>query len=445
MAFGKSDEYKLNFTTFHNVINGELKATTQTHHTLNPSTLEHNPEAPLSIADDVEKAVKAAKNAAKLWVQEPWDVRKKALEGFIEALESLSEDFAQMLVWEQGKPPLWARHEVATAISFLRGFCALSLKEELVPALLTGNVFILKPSPFTPYSSLKLAELGMRFFPPGVFQALSGDDILGPILTAHPRIDMVSFTGSSSTGKQVMKACSEMLTRVTLELGGNDAAIICAHVDPAVAAAKVGTLSFVNSGQMCMVIKRAYVHEAIYDEFLAAMVEHVKSWKLGVDEVSFIGPLVKKIHFQRINNMIADIKETGLKIASEAVEASNENKGFYVPCTIIDNPPDSATIVQLEQFGPILPVLKWCEEDDVVHRINDSETGLGASIWTRNDAQALRLQKQLDTGNVWINTHAEIVQHTPFGGHKQSGLGVEWDVDGLKAYRNTKALYTRAF
>lgn len=161
------------------------------------------------------------------------------------------------------------------------------------PALITGNTIIIKPSPFTPYCDLKLGEIGMRIFPKGVFQVISGGDDLGPMLTEHPGIDKITFTGSIETGKLVMQSCSRTLKRVTLELGGNDAAIICEDVDIDVVVPKIATLAFLNSGQICMLVKRVYVHENIYDRFRDAIVEFAKTIKTGdgFEDGVLVGPL----------------------------------------------------------------------------------------------------------------------------------------------------------
>ncbi|KAI3390762.1 hypothetical protein diail_8700 [Diaporthe ilicicola] len=449
MALNNSNSTPLDFTTFHNVIDGKLVGTAKTRHTISPSTLEQNPPLSLSTAEDVDKAVAAAQKAAKQWAQVSWDERKKAVEGFIEALESHTEDFVQMLNKEQGKPLLWARHELATSSAFLKGFCGLSLSEEVLEDTPEGKISThytplgVVPSPFAPYCCMKLIELGTRFFPPGVLQALSGDNDLGPHFTAHPDVDMISFTGSGPVGKAIAKSCSATLKRVTLELGGNDPAIICADVDVAATATKVALFSFCNSGQICMAIKRVYVHESVYDEFLAALVKHVETLPVGVDETSFLGPVANEDNFNRLKALLGDIEKTRLKIAAGATQPLAEKKGFYLPATVIDDPPDDSVIVEQEQFGPILPLLKWSDESDVIQRANKTETGLGSSVWTRNEEQATRLRKQLKSGNVWINTHAEVVPNVPFAGHKQSGLGVEWGVEGMKSYCNLQAIYTR--
>ncbi|CAG9950230.1 unnamed protein product [Clonostachys rosea f. rosea IK726] len=373
---------------------------------------------------------------------------------------------------------MWARNEVGTALKFLKGYATLSpLQDETLedsaerkittsyvpvgiavgivpwnypiylasakigPALLTGNAFILKASPFTPYTSLKMAELAQRFFPPGVFQALSGDDSLGPMLTSHSNVNMVSFTGSIPTGKAIMKSCSGTLKRVVLELGGNDPAIVCADADPVSAAMRIGLFAFCNSGQICMSIKRIYVHESIYDQFLGVLVQHAGALRVGVGESDFLGPIATEPHF----NLLSGIKEARYSVVAGGTERLANKKGFYIPATIIDNPPEDSAIVQEEQFAPVIPVMKWSEESDVIQRANSTDAGLGASVWTRDDEQARRIASQLQAGNVWINTHAEIEPNTPFSGHKQSGLGVEHSVEGLKAYCNVRSIFRKPF
>ncbi|KAI0111155.1 aldehyde dehydrogenase [Nemania sp. FL0031] len=469
----------LDFTTFYNVIGGQLRKGEETRRTVNPATLDANPDVPISTPGDVDEAIRAAQQASKHWAQVSWSERKKALKNFIVALEAHADDFIRILIYEQGKPPLWAKQEFELSTSFLKGFCNLSLPPEttedtkernvvthyvpigvtvgvtpwnypvhsacgkLGPALLTGNAFILKPSPHTPYCSLKLAELGTHFFPPGVFQALSGNDNLGRLLTMHSGVNMVSFTGSASIGKKVMKQCSEALKRVTLELSGNDPAIVCADIDPVAVADKLTFFAFCNAGQICMSIKRVYVHDSVYDEVLSAMIKKTKSLKVGSDADSFLGPVANEAQFERLKGVYEDIETKGFKIAVGGTKPLQDRKGYFFPATVVDNPPDSATLVEQEQFGPVIPLLKWSDESDVIHRANNTDYGLGASVWTRDKSQATRIANQLEVGNVWINTHAETMPNTPFGGHKQSGIGTEWGVEGLKAYCNLRAVYTR--
>ncbi|KAI1120957.1 aldehyde dehydrogenase [Nemania abortiva] len=378
---------------------------------------------------------------------------------------------------QQGKPPMWAQNEISLSIQWLREFCNMSspgvviedTKErkvitrytplgivvgivpwnfsiqlacaKIAPAILTGNAFIWKPSPYTPYCSLKIAELGAKIFPPGVLQALSGDDNLGPWLTQHPDINMVSFTGSVNVGKQIMESCSKTLKRVTLELGGNDAAIICANVDPAVVASKIGLIAFANAGQICIAAKRVYVHESVYDSVLAALVAYTQDLKFGLAADSFLGPLSNKPQYERVKGLLADIKGAGLRVATGSTQPLRHMKGYFLAPTIIDNPPDDSRIVVEEQFGPVLPVMKWTDEHDVIRRVNATKLGLGASIWTGDSTEADRIASQLEVGNIWINCHAVMQPSTPFAGHKQSGFGVEMGDDGLKSYCNVQSIY----
>ncbi|KAI1854382.1 hypothetical protein JX265_012416 [Neoarthrinium moseri] len=472
----------LDFTKFYNVIDGKLVGTAKTRRAVNPSTEEELWEVPVSTQEDIDKAVAAAKKAQEAWAEVSWEDRRKAIHNFAAALEKQSGEFAKLLTTEQGKPLMFAQGEIAEAVRWLRTLSSYPEPQEtveesperkvsirytplgvavgIVPwnfpvqlasgkiaaALVTGNAFILKPSPFTPYCDLKMAELAQAFFPPGIFQALSGDDNLGPWLTAHPGIDKVSFTGSTATGKRVMESCAKTLKRVTLELGGNDPAIVCADADPAVVGPKVATMALFNSGQICIAVKRVYVHESIYPAVLAAMVEFVKSVRVGDghSEGVFMGPVNNKLQFDRVKNLLDDIEKTQLKIATGSTKTQADgSKGLFITPTIIDNPPEDSRIVVEEPFGPVFPVLKWTDEADVIKRANDTDMGLGASVWSQNMETAHRIAKKLKAGNVWINAHAEPQPEAPFGGHKHSGVGYEWGEGGLKAYCNAQSVYVK--
>ncbi|KAJ3565981.1 hypothetical protein NPX13_g7302 [Xylaria arbuscula] len=470
----------INFGKFFNSIDGKTSDTPgKSRRATNPSTSELNPEVPLSTLDDVNRAVEIAQKAAPLWAAVPWDERVDAVGRLADALEANAEDLAKLIMMQQGKPPMWAHHEITTSVQWLRGFCNLSPPgtviedteackittrytplgvvvgivpwnfsiqlacAKIAPALITGNVFIWKPSPYTPYCTLKVAELASNIFPAGVVQALSGDDNLGQWLTQHPGVNMVSFTGSAAVGKQIVASCSKTLKRVTLELGGNDASIVCSDVDPLEVASKIGLVAFANAGQICIAVKRVYVHESVYDSVLAAFVGYAKALKVGMDADSFIGPISNERQYERIKSLLTDIEQSGLVVAAGSTRPLLDKAGYFIAPTIIDNPPDDARIVVEEQFGPILPVMKWSDEDDVIKRVNLTEFGLGASVWTRDTSQADRIAARLEAGNVWVNCHAEMQPSTPFSGHKQSGLGVEMGEDGLKAYCNVQSVWKK--
>ncbi|KAI0904868.1 aldehyde dehydrogenase-like protein [Ustulina deusta] len=473
---------QVDFTTFNNVIGGELcnSSSGATRFAVNPATLEQNPQVPISTLEDVNRAIHLAQNATKAWANTSWSERQHALKGYTDAFEAYIELFARMLVKEQGKSLFEARFELQMGLGLLRGFCEMSLPDEVIEdsverrvitrytpvgivvgivpwnypimlacgkigsALVAGNAFILKPSPFAPYCNLKMAELGTHFFPPGIFQALSGEDNLGPWLTEHPQVNLVSFSGSGAVGKKVMRSCSSTLKRVILELGGNDPAIVCADVDPSVVAPKLGFFAFANSGQICAQPKRLYVHESVYADFRAAMIAYIEKISLEQGEQpGSIGPVSNAPQYERVKDLLADIKANQLTIATGDTEPLDTRSGFFLSPTLVDNPPDNSRIVVEEPFGPVLPLLKWSDETDVINRANSTEYGLGASVWSKDAGQAERIARQLEAGTVWINTHMEIGPKFPFGGHKQSGIGCEWGVEGLKGYCNLQTIHTR--
>ncbi|ORY70245.1 aldehyde dehydrogenase [Pseudomassariella vexata] len=469
------------FTKFQNVIDGKLVGTEKTRCSVNPSTLKDLPPVPVSTPADVDRAVEVAKKAQESWAEVPWTERRKAIHAFAAALESQIDDFSQMLTKEQGKPLGFANFEMQITLNCLRELANFPETEEtieetddkkviaryiplgvvvgivpwnfpiqlasvkLASALITGNTFILKSSPFTPYCSLKMAELAIPFFPPGVFQCLSGDDDLGPWLTAHPGVNKVTFTGSIATGKRVMESCSKTLKRVTLELGGNDPAIVCSDVDVVEVAPEIAGLALINSGQVCCAIKRVFVHESIYEALLKAMVEYAKGLNVGdgFQEGVWLGPVNNRLQYDRVKNLLEDIERTRLTVALGSTKVSTMGNGYFITPTIIDNPPDNSRIVVEEPFGPVFPVLKWSDEAEVIKRANDSDMGLGASVWTKDLVQAERIARKLQVGSVWINNHMAGQANAPFGGHKQSGVGVEYGEAGLKGYCDVQTLFLK--
>ncbi|KAJ5151587.1 hypothetical protein N7492_009882 [Penicillium capsulatum] len=469
----------LGFTTFHNVINNQLTSTATTRHSINPANSQPNPEVPVSTQGDLDRAVKAARDAFNGWSKTTFAERRAALAAYADAIESNADELAKTLTMEQGKPLGQSAMEVGMASTWVRGLSAIEIPEtiieeipdrkivqrytplgvagaivpwnfpvllavgKIVPAVYTGNAVIVKPSPFTPYCALKLAELATRFFPPGLVQCLSGDDTLGPMITEHPGIDKISFTGSIPTGKRVMASCANTLKRVTLELGGNDPAIICDDVDIDTVISKVGILSYLCSSQICMMIKRVYVHEKIYDTFLQKLVDFVKTLKVGAgtDPDVFVGPVQNKVQFDKAKELFSSIATEKLKAALGGT--IEDSSGYYINPTIIDNPPDSSRVVQEEPFAPILPLVKWSDEADVIARANAGDTGLAASIWSNDLDRAERIARQMQSGSVWVNSHFEVAPNVPFGGHKQSGIGVEWGLTGLLGYCNSQTLWLK--
>ncbi|KAH8669117.1 putative aldehyde dehydrogenase [Xylariales sp. PMI_506] len=467
-------------SNFRNTINGELKSTQETRHGVNPATGTANEPVPVSTSEDVDLAVAAAQDAFKSWGKTPFAERRERMLQFVESIEAHRDGFAKLLTKEQGKPIAFAHMEITSGLNWVKAFCALDLDDEvlresdehiilkrytpigasvgivpwnyplsltlakLAPAVLAGNPMIIKPSPFTPYCALKLGELAQQFFPAAVVQVLSGDDNLGPWLTAHPGPEKISFTGSTVTGKKVMEAAAKTMKRVTLELGGNDPAIVCKDVDVEATAQKVAFFSFLNSGQICLAIKRIYVHESIHEQFRDAMVKYVQTLKIGEghEEGVFMGPIQNATQYERVKGFFADVEWDNLHVA---VGGKNDeyNAGFFINPTIIDKPADDSRIVIEEPFGPIVPLLTWSDESDVIMRANSTRMGLGASVWSRDLDQAGRIARQLDAGTVWVNSHFELDPGVPYGGHKESGMGAELGRDGLLAFCNTQVLYLK--
>ncbi|KAG7289835.1 hypothetical protein NEMBOFW57_006212 [Staphylotrichum longicolle] len=401
-----------------------------------------------------------------------------------DTIEANLAGFTDLLMKEAGKPVSGANMELQFGLMHLRETAKLELEEEVIEdneertasvryvpigvgvgivpwiypvvlglgkldaAVLTGNTFIWKPSPYSPYTALKLGELAAKIFPPGVVQVLSGDEGLGPLLTAHPDVARISFTGSTATGKKVMAACAKTLKRLTLELGGNDAAIVCEDVDVAKVVQKVqiGPMAFLHAGQVCMEIKRLYVHEKIYSEFLKQLVDLVKQFKIGGagDTEAFFGPVQNRMQFNKLQNLYSEIPKQGWQVALGGIENQrSKTEGFFMPPTIIDNPPDDSRIVVEEPFGPIVPVLKWSDEEDVIARANNTNMGLGASVWSKDIDRARRMAKRLEAGSLWVNTHFELAPYVPFGGHKWSGVGMDWGTVGMKGWCNAQAIWVR--
>ncbi|KAH6668933.1 Aldehyde/histidinol dehydrogenase [Halenospora varia] len=469
----------LDFTSFSNIIDGKLVKTEFTRCGINPATGEELFPSPVSTSQDVDAAIKAARAAFKGWKKTSVEHRKQQLMAFSAALVAWKPDFAALLTKEQGKATFFAEQEVDFGAHWLAGTCALEMADEIVddtsemlvktrytplgvavgivpwnfpimllcgkiaPAILTGNCIIIKPSPFTPYCGIKIVELAQSFFPPGVVQVLSGNDNLGPWLTAHSGIDKISFTGSTATGKKVMESASKNLTRVTLELGGNDAAIVCSDVDIAAVAPQIAAFAFLNSGQVCIAVKRIYVHKDIYVSFRDAFVTCVEAFKVGngVEKDTFIGPVQNKPQYDRVTSFLDDIRDCGQKIATGGQVIHTKKDGMFIQPTVVDNPPDDSKIVMEEPFGPVVPLLQWSEEAEVITRVNASEMGLGASVWSKDLDRAVHIGEALEVGNVWINEHLGIKPTATFGGQKKSGIGNEWGRDGLRGYCNTQTIF----
>jgi acyl-CoA reductase-like NAD-dependent aldehyde dehydrogenase len=296
---------------------------------------------------------------------------------------------------------------------------------KIAPALLAGNTMVLKPSPFTPLSTLKMGEILASVLPPGVLNVVSGGDELGSWMTAHPVPRKISFTGSVSTGKRVAAAAAPDLKRVTLELGGNDPAILLDDVDPATVADSVFRQAFANNGQVCSAIKRVYVPEAIYDTVVEALAEKARAAKVGDGTLADteLGPINNKPQFERVSGLVADAIAGGARAAAGGKPM--DGPGYFFQPTILADVTDGVRIVDEEQFGPALPVIAYRDIDDALARANATHFGLSGSVWGADPVRAGQVAEQLECGTAWVNTHLALAPHQPFGGAKWSGIGVE--------------------
>ncbi|KAL2814352.1 Aldehyde/histidinol dehydrogenase [Aspergillus cavernicola] len=468
---------RLTFATFSNIINGEPRCSNKTTFSVDPSTERRLWDVPVATTQDVEDAVQSANDAFKAWSTTPFEQRVSKIAQWKQLYEQYIEEFTQLLMAECGKPRSIAAGEANEILALFEHNLGLRIPEErieddsrviitrhvpvgvvaaicpwnfplvlsvgkVIPALLTGCSIIVKPSPFTPYSALKMVELAQKVFPPGVVQAIGGDELIGPALVNHPRVNKISFTGSSATGKRIMASAAATLKRVTLELGGNDPAIVYPDVDIEKTAPEVVQGCFVFSGQVCVATKRVYVHESIYELFLKAMVDAASRIEVGkADSPSTtMGPMQNKIQYEKVQELVADSQAQGYKFALTPRPIAFD-KGYYLSPSIVDNPPLTARIVVEEQFGPIVPVLKWSDEADVIACANGTTSGLGASVWTADASRAERVGRQMQAGSVFLNSWAKTTPRAMLSGHKESGIGGEWGSTGILEYCNTQAMH----
>src|SRR5690606_23535969 len=305
---------------------------------------------------------------------------------------------------------------------------------KIAPALLAGNTVVIKPSPFTPLSTPKLGEILRDALPPGVVNVVSGGGELGAWVSSHPRVGKMSFTGSVATGKKVAAAAAPDLKRYTLELGGNDAAIVLDDVNPDQVAEKLFWGAFANSGQVCSAIKRLYVHERIAAPLTEALARVAKSVKVGdgMQPDTQLGPINNKPQFERVVELLDDAKKAGAKVVVGG--GPRPGDGYFVEPTLVTGIAEGTRLVDEEQFGPALPILTYRDLDEAVERANATMYGLSGSVWSAVPERAAEVAGKLECGTAWVNQHLAIAPNGPFGGAKWSGIGVENGPWGLLGF-----------
>jgi acyl-CoA reductase-like NAD-dependent aldehyde dehydrogenase len=458
---------------FELVIDGETVAGADRLEVVNPATGHVFADCARADRSQLDAAVAAARAAFGSWSSTPPGLRRAALLDMAAALAARREEFARLLTEEQGKPLAEARAEISDAVATLRAFAALDLTDgvlrddvherivqrhaplgvvaaitpwnypmvllmiKVAPALLAGNTVVVKPAPTTPLTTLMFGALSAAILPPGVLNVIVDRHDLGDPLTSHPDIAKVAFTGSTATGRRVMAGAAATIKRLTLELGGNDAAIVMDDADVRESAAKIFQGAMVNSGQMCLAIKRVYVPDALYDamcgELAALAAVHVVGD--GLDPATRMGPVQNEAQFARMKEYLADAGRTGCIIAGGN---ALDRDGFFIQPTIVRDIPDGARLVQEEQFGPLLPVLAYSDLNDAIARANATEYGLGGSVWGKDTARAFAVAQQIDAGLVWVNKHLDLPPDIPFGGAKQSGFGMKMGQRGLEDYTQSR-------
>lgn len=450
-------------------INGKAVAGSKTVGVINPATGKTFAQVPDCSKAELDQAMDSAQKAFTSWSKDI-NLRRKVLGECSAALMNPPEGLARTLTQEQGKPLDKAGQEVMGTAFWAQYTSTLELPVEVVqdnaqshievrrkplgvvaaitpwnypimlamwkiaPALLAGNTVVLKPSPFTPITTLMLGEILRDIIPPGVLNVVSGSDELGAMMTSHRVPRKISFTGSVETGKKVAAAAAPDLKRVTLELGGNDAAIVLPDVNPKEVAQKIFWGAFENSGQICSAIKRVYVHEKVYSTVLETLGEIAQGVKVGngLEAGTQLGPLNNKPQFERVTELVEDAKKHGAKIVTGGKRLGNEGY-FYAP-TIVSEISDGVRLVDEEQFGPALPVMPYKDVDEAVRRANSTTYGLSGSVWGTDSDQAAEVAKQLECGSAWVNQHLAIAPNLPFGGAKWSGIGVENGPWGLLGF-----------
>jgi acyl-CoA reductase-like NAD-dependent aldehyde dehydrogenase len=458
-------------------IAGKAEAGQETFPVLNPANGQVIGNAPECTADLLDAAVASAHEARESWIADP-AARSAVLLDIAEKLESNLEELAGLITLEQGKPLHEAKDELGGAAGDVRYYAGLSLPvdtvsdtderivqvlrqpvgpvaaitpwnfpvgtaiSKLAPALAAGCTVVLKPSPYTPLSSLRFGELVADALPAGVLNVISGNDALGAQMTSHPLVRMISFTGSVATGKKIAATAAADLKRVLLELGGNDPAIVLDDADVDAVADGVFANAFANCGQICVAIKRVYAPASIYGRLVDALADRARAARLGDGQApgTEIGPLCNPAQRDRIEELVSDALGSGVQVATGGSVA--DGSGYFYEPTVLAGLKGNERIVVEEQFGPALPVIQYSDVEQAIAQANDSHYGLGASVWTADPERGRTLAPRVESGTVWVNTHQSGVPGQPFGGFKWSGIGVEGGPWGMLAYTELQAIHT---
>jgi acyl-CoA reductase-like NAD-dependent aldehyde dehydrogenase len=464
----------------------------KTYEVRNPASGEVVDSVPLGTAGDVQQAVDAAETAFGTWAETSAEDRGVALANACELIKEHAAEIAQLLTAEQGKTLFEANLEIHHLVHGLEFYAGLASKvrgsyvplpqkgayclvvrqpigvcgaivpwnfpltlmgTKLGPALAAGNTIVIKPATTTPLATLLTADLiqqatyagGKGKLPPGTINVVTGPGgDVGEELLRNPRVRRIAFTGSTAVGRHVMEVAGAQIKRVTLELGGSDPMIVCQDADVDMAARMADAGRFFNCGQMCLGVKRLFVHDAVYDAFVGRLrgILEKKTVGPGTEKSSRMGPLHLDFQRQEIEEQVEDARSRGARVVLGGGRPDGDafaRGHFYLP-TLIENAPRDARVVREEVFGPVLPVFRFSHLDDAIEQANDTEYGLGSSIWTRDMVNANRAIEKLQAGNVWVNSLHYGYDELPFGGVKASGVGREHGPEALDYYLEPKGV-----
>jgi len=442
---------------------------------INPATGAPFVTVARASARQADQAIAAAKAGQPGWAAVPYADRQEKLIILADAIAANAHELARLLTLEQGKPLSEAQGEVTWTEGFLRHYATLELPDRTIqdddagyiavkhkplgvvvgiiawnfpllvacwkigPAVLAGNAIVLKPAPTTPVTALALGAICRDIFPAGVVNIITDANDLGPQLTAHPDVAKIGFTGSTATGKRIAASGADSLKRVTLELGGNDPAIVLEDVDVRETAKAIFGNAFLNAGQVCLAVKRAYVHADIYDAMCAELAALAQAAIVGdgLEQGTQIGPIQNAAQYEKVKGFLDAAREDGTIVAGGQ---AMESVGYFIAPTIVRDVTDGMRIVDEEQFGPILPLIKFDDIEDVIARANASDYGLGGSVWSANVERAAEIAARIESGQVWVNQHIAIGPHIPMAGFKNSGIGVEQAKEGLAEYTQLQVI-----
>jgi acyl-CoA reductase-like NAD-dependent aldehyde dehydrogenase len=459
-------------------IGGKAAVTAGTFEVLNPADGSVVADCPLGTVALVDAAVESARGALAGWSALSDADRAAKLMAVADLIDKHHTALSELVTREQGKTQSGpgANFEVHGAAAWTRVTAGLSLPEETIqddktqkivvrrkpvgvvgsitpwnwpliiaawhvmPALRVGCTVVIKPSPFTPLSTLRLVALMNEVLPPGVINVVTGGPEVGSHMASHPGIDKIVFTGSIPTGKKVMGSAAQTLKRVTLELGGNDAGIVLPGTNVEPLLEKLFWGCFINAGQTCAALKRLYVHADQYEEVVDKLAAYVRKIPVGngLDPKNLIGPVSNKMQLDKVSGYVDDARARGARIVTGGVRP--DTPGYFYPLTVIADVTDDMRVVKEEQFGPVIPVIKYRSVDEAIRRANSLEVGLGGSVWGNDPGEAARYASRLECGTAWVNQHGALHPLAPFGGVKSSGIGVEFNVDGLKEYTTVQVV-----